>query len=1371
MKKLYTINLSIIILGGLSFAQTMIISGILALAWIAFPMTANAAELHVGSGQTYSTISNAITAASDGDVIIVHDGTYTENVVVNKQLTIQSVNGPNTTTVVAASTTDHVFEVPVGNVTINGFSIYGATGGGRVGIYLTSVTNCTIENNRCGWDGTHTNYYGIYMNASSNCAINNNTASYNTEQGIYLASSSENTLTSNVASNNSVDGIFLSFSSSNTLGSNTASNNTWDGIHIESSSNNTTLNNNTTNDNGTSGIVLNTSSNNDLTNNTAISNGDNIPTPGISLNSSSNNTLNNNTANYNKTGIQLEVSSSSNNLTSNTVNHNEFGIYLTESSNNTITSNTMNDNDGRWDGDGIMLNNNCSNNTIANNTMNNDPGDGIEFYNSSNNTVMGNTLDNSGAAMRINCYSSYNTIINNTVINSEKGIVLEEESNYNFVSNNTITGHSSRGFEFYENASYNTLTGNNISNNGTYGIWLYSGSYNTIYLNDISNNTTSNIYSGNASTTWHSPTTIYYDYNSGTFHKGYLGNYYSDGTHTGSYGIGGTYTIATDNDDEYQLMQTSGNYSLQAWWLYSDDKMYRDDFTKAGGSVTISGSSSNIWIADQAALTDINFSGSDTWTGQLVFTSAPTGGVSPHTFTVEIGSSTNGSDFTAGGPDATITGDGSATVFTFTTDASAFSVTTGKYLALKITSNDAEYSIRTGGAWSYTSSPDQSMDYLVNDPPVIISADSVGATEDFYFKYTATAIDPDGPTLIWVFDQLPGWLSSDTDSVFGIPHEGSVDTSFRVIASDGSLSDTMIVAVTVIPVNDAPVITSADSIGAIEDVYFKYTATATDPDGPMLIWAFDQLPRWLSSDADSVFGIPHEGSVDTSFRVIASDGSLSDTMIVAVTVIPVNNPPEFISALPDTAFDEDNALELPLSHWFGYVEDVDNADSTLEWDIEGNDSVFTLISANKVVFSSPLNWYGKDSLKVIITDGELSDTTILIATVNPVNDAPVITSVDSVTATEDIYFKYLAIASDVEDSSITFSFDDLPCWLSSDADSVDGIPSEGMKDTSFVVIASDGELNDTLTVLLTVIDVNDPPVISTIPDTSFNEDEQLKFANSYFYIFVYDPDNADSFLTWSFSDTDNVYVTMDKDSIILSSQIDWFGKDTLSVKVSDGEFFDEVSFVVSVHPVNDSPYFTELMPDSILFDSNVRDTLLLTELASDVDNPDSSLNWSYIHSSFVLCHINDTMKTAIFWVEENLSGQDTVVLSVSDGEFTVYDSLIVIVNPVTGIEYLMSQIPKEYSLKQNYPNPFNPTTTIIYGLPKLGHVDIRIYDLLGREIKTLVNDNQEAKHYKVIWDAKDRSGNNVPSGMYLYRILAKSGDKTFVKTRKLLLMR
>lgn len=133
-------------------------------------------------------------------------------------------------------------------------------------------------------------------------------------------------------------------------------------------------------------------------------------------------------------------------------------------------------------------------------------------------------------------------------------------------------------------------------------------------------------------------------------------------------------------------------------WLNSDNNMYMANAAKSGGNVTISNGGTHIWKADQAALTTINFSGSDTWTGQLAFTSAPTNG---HTFTIEIGSSTDGSDFTTGGPDAALTGDASSTNFTFVTDVSAFTVTTGNYLALRITSNHGEYSVRTGGAWSY----------------------------------------------------------------------------------------------------------------------------------------------------------------------------------------------------------------------------------------------------------------------------------------------------------------------------------------------------------------------------------------------------------------------------------------------------------------------------------------------------------------------------------------------------------------------------------------------------------------------------------------------------------------------------------------------
>jgi hypothetical protein len=86
----------------------------------------------------------------------------------------------------------------------------------------------------------------------------------------------------------------------------------------------------------------------------------------------------------------------------------------------------------------------------------------------------------------------------------------------------------------------------------------------------------------------------------------------------------------------------------------------------------------------------------------------------------------------------------------------------------------------------------------------------------------------------------------------------------------------------------------------------------------------------------------------------------------------------------------------------------------------------------------------------------------------------------------------------------------------------------------------------------------------------------------------------------------------------------------------------------------------------------------------------------------------------------------------------------------------------DFALEQNYPNPFNPSTKIKYAIKEKGNVELRIFDMLGSEIATLVNEEQTAGHYEVIFDASKLS-----SGVYLYTI--KSGS--FVQTRKMLLMK
>ncbi|MFC1787159.1 hypothetical protein ACFLY8_03920, partial [Halobacteriota archaeon] len=95
----------------------------------------------------YSTIQAAVNAASEGDTIIVRDGTYTENIVVDKKLTIQSENGSDFTMVRAQNSDDHVFNVMADYVNISGFTVEGASSP-KSGIYLgIDVDHCNITDN------------------------------------------------------------------------------------------------------------------------------------------------------------------------------------------------------------------------------------------------------------------------------------------------------------------------------------------------------------------------------------------------------------------------------------------------------------------------------------------------------------------------------------------------------------------------------------------------------------------------------------------------------------------------------------------------------------------------------------------------------------------------------------------------------------------------------------------------------------------------------------------------------------------------------------------------------------------------------------------------------------------------------------------------------------------------------------------------------------------------------------------------------------------------------------------------------------------------------------------------------------------------
>jgi uncharacterized delta-60 repeat protein len=132
------------------------------------------------------------------------------------------------------------------------------------------------------------------------------------------------------------------------------------------------------------------------------------------------------------------------------------------------------------------------------------------------------------------------------------------------------------------------------------------------------------------------------------------------------------------------------------------------------------------------------------------------------------------------------------------------------------------------------------------------------------------------------------------------------------------------------------------------------------------------------------------------------------------------------------------------------------------------------------------------------------------------------------------------------------------------------------------------------------------------------------------------------------------------------------------------------------------------------------------------------------------------------------SGNVYVTGSSSDGESMAVYTTIKYTQTMTGVKQVTLGMPEKYSLEQNYPNPFNPTTVIRYQLPVgqdgilSNYVTLKIFNLLGQEVATLVNEMKQPGSYEVTWNAS-----NVASGVYLYRLQAGN----YVDTKKLILMK
>ncbi|MFO7841780.1 MAG: tandem-95 repeat protein [Fidelibacterota bacterium] len=681
----------------------------------------------------------------------------------------------------------------------------------------------------------------------------------------------------------------------------------------------------------------------------------------------------------------------------------------------------------------------------------------------------------------------------------------------------------------------------------------------------------------------------------------------------------------------------------------------------------------------------------------------------------------------------------------------------------------------------------------VNDAPKWDTPDTLKLLEDELLRLPYSWLyehsdDIETPDTLLRFQAYSGShvsISLEGEMITIIPEKDwyGID-SLMLTVSDGELTDTAYWHINVEAVNDPPVLYELPEIAFNEDdtLYIGLPALqrfAEDVETPRknLKWQAMRLGKIRAFYDGSRIRLtaPQDWYGTDSIRLTVSDGELTASRNWVIHIRPVNDPPVW-SDIPGRSFLEDDTLFLSRKELYSWAHDIETPDEKLEWTLIPDRNLYIKEEPDGYNIYAGRDWYGRAQVRMIVSDGEYADTARCRIRVISVNDAPQIEDLPDQTWAEDdtltLSRQYLEkFASDVETKAneLLWRFlADPPLFVSEETGVVKFYAAPDWNgEGSISIVVDDGGLQDTSIMNVEITPVNDAPRWQALPDTHIMEDESLMLPLSFIRQFVYDPDEGDT-LNIGYRSSDNVNIEEKPDTIILWPEPDWYGEEKLLLTASDGKKTVKKTWTIPVLPVNDPPYFTMSLPDSLSFKSNSSDTLIFEDIVYDIDNDLDDLVWEITPGRIVRYVINDDFGGAVFYTENNKSGEDAITIRVTDGHDMIVYYMPVYVHEV---DRFLTANPEKLELLPNSPNPFTEFTDIRYSLPVGCHVTIRIYDLLGKEIKELANGYHEASNHSVRWYGENESGMPAPSGVYLCRMVAMIEGDPVIIMRKMMLVR